>query len=107
MRTNPKDGFYRKFQILYMPDLDKRARDFIEYARNANKAYRTNQVAITTGMDFHYQVRNGKLFSGKFTESLHKTSFYSSMYTAHLNEKNLSTNSTRGFEHVLDTMNYY
>ena len=27
--------------------------------------------------------------------------------TAHLNEKNLSTNSSWGFEHVLDTMNYY
>ena len=27
--------------------------------------------------------------------------------TAHLNEKNLSTNSPWGFEHVLDTMNYY
>ena len=30
-----------------------------------------------------------------------------SLYTAHLNEKNLSTNSSWGFEHVLDTMNYY
>ena len=30
-----------------------------------------------------------------------------SCYTAHLNEKNLSTNSSWGFEHVLDTMNYY
>ena len=27
--------------------------------------------------------------------------------TAHLNEKNLSTNSSWGFEHVLDTLNYY
>ena len=27
--------------------------------------------------------------------------------TAHLNEKNLWTNSSWGFEHVLDTMNYY
>ena len=29
------------------------------------------------------------------------------VFTAHLNEKNLSTNSSWGFEHVLDTMNYY
>ena len=29
------------------------------------------------------------------------------LYTAHLNEKNLSTNSSWGFEHVLHTMNYY
>ena len=29
------------------------------------------------------------------------------LFTAHLNEKNLSTNSSWGFEHVLDTMNYY
>ena len=42
--------------ILHITDLDKRAKGFIEYARNANKAYRTNHVAITTGMDFHYQV---------------------------------------------------
>ena len=28
-----------------------------------------------------------------------------SSYTAHLNEKNISTNSPWGFEHVLDTMN--
>ena len=42
--------------VLHITDLDKRAKGFIEYARNANKAYRTNHVAITTGMDFHYQV---------------------------------------------------
>ena len=45
-----------------MPDADKRALDFIEYARNANKAYRTNNVAITTGMDFHYQVSMWKWY---------------------------------------------
>ena len=37
---------------------------------------------------------------------LHSTPLFSEG-TAHLNEKNLSTNSSWGFEHVLDTMNYY
>ena len=49
-------------------NLDRRARDFVEYAKNANKAYRTNHVAITTGMDFHYQV-NFK-YSEKTTKNL-------------------------------------
>ena len=47
-------------------NLDRRARDFVEYAKNANKAYRTNHVAITTGMDFHYQVKF--MFSKKATK---------------------------------------
>ena len=48
-------------------NLDRRARDFVEYAKNANKAYRTNHVAITTGMDFHYQVKF--MFSKKATKN--------------------------------------
>ena len=46
--------------LLHDYNLDKRARDFVEYAKNANKAYLHNHVAITTGMDFHYQV--GQIF---------------------------------------------
>ena len=37
----------------------------------------------------------------------HLKALICSSFTAHLSEKNLSTNSSWGFEHVLDTMNYY
>ena len=32
---------------------------------------------------------------------------FSVVFTLHLNEKNLSTNSPWGFEHIFDTMDYY
>ena len=37
-------------------------------------------------------------------KSLKKARFW---FTLHLNEKNLSTNSSWGFEHIFDTMDYY
>lgn len=47
MRSNP---------MLHDYNVDARADDFINYVLKAANAYRTNNVAITTGMDFHYQV---------------------------------------------------
>ena len=42
--------------MLHDYNLDARADEFINYVHKAANAYRTNNVAITTGMDFHYQV---------------------------------------------------
>ena len=42
--------------MLHDYNVDARADDFINYVLKAANAYRTNNVAITTGMDFHYQV---------------------------------------------------
>lgn len=36
-------------------NLDRIVSEFIDYAKEAARPYRTNHVAITTGMDFHYQ----------------------------------------------------
>ena len=51
--------------LLHDYNLDKRAQDFINYAKKANEAYKTNHVAITTGMDFHFQVKHKH---GKFLQ---------------------------------------
>ncbi len=37
-------------------NIKERALDFIDYVRKANEPYLTNNVAVTTGMDFHYTV---------------------------------------------------
>ena len=43
----------------------------------------------------------------KWLPSISLSTVISRWLTADLNEKNLPTNSSWGFEHVLDTMNYY
>ena len=41
--------------LLHDYNIDKRAEDFIAYVKKVGKYFLTNNVAITTGMDFHYQ----------------------------------------------------
>jgi len=36
-------------------NVDKRVAEFVKYVKGQNENYRTNNVAITAGMDFHYQ----------------------------------------------------
>jgi lysosomal alpha-mannosidase len=42
--------------LLHDNNAERRVKEFLDYARMAAEPYRTNNVAITTGMDFHYQV---------------------------------------------------
>ena len=42
--------------FLHDYNLKARAQDFVDFSVKANESYRTNHVAITTGMDFHFQV---------------------------------------------------
>ncbi len=47
-------------------NVDKIVSGFVDFARQAAKPYRTNNVAITTGMDFHYTVINYRIKSINF-----------------------------------------